>query len=180
MKHLKRGGLHFRVCDPSWRDALDTTFAARYGGRWNSPNTFGVLYLNATIAIAAANARRAFENEIATLFDLRPEQRPDLQLVDVRLAPFVDSVTPAGLRALKLPVHYPHGVSHEKCRQIGARAYAARENGIATRSNAEATRETYLGEELAVFDTALALVARLERRPFADWYPVEAPGRSTS
>jgi RES domain-containing protein len=177
VRHVERSGPYSRVCDPSWTDPLDATFAARHGGRWNAPGSFGVLHLNATIAVAAANARRNYDGEIATLFDLRPEHRPDLQLVDVQLATFVDVVTPAGVRAVRLPAAFPYGVQHDPCRRIGARAYAARENGIATRSNADATATTFVGEELAAFDTALALARRMERLPFARWYPVETPQR---
>ena len=49
------------------------------------------------------------------------------------------------------------------------------ENGIACRS-ADATDRTSIvveGEELVVFDRAVRNVARLERLPFAQWYPVE-------
>ena len=173
MRHVERSGPHFRVCDPSWTDPLDVTFSARHGGRWNAAGSYGVLYLNATIAVAAANARRNYDGEIATLFDLRARERPDIQFVNVASASFVDIVTPAGIRAVRLPAGFPYGVPHEPCQRIGARAYAAREIGIATRSNADATATSFVGEELAVFDTAMTLVARGERLPFAQWYPVE-------
>jgi RES domain-containing protein len=178
MKHVERGGLHFRVCDPSWADPLDTAFSKHHGGRWNAPGSFGVLYLNATVAVAAGNARRAYEGEIATLFDLLPEQRPDLQLVTVSPMRVVDATTDAGLRSLRLPASYPAGATWDACRRIGARAYTAEENGIACRSaNAtERTNEIVEGEELVVFDTALGFVSRAERVPFVQWYPVEVEG----
>jgi RES domain len=179
MKHVERGGLHFRVCDPGWTDPLDTSYSKRQGGRWNGPGSFGVLYLNATVAVAAGNARRAYEGEIATLFDLLPEQRPDLQLVTVRPTRVVDGVTDAGLRSLRLPVSYPAGATWAACRRIGARAYAVGENGIACRTvdAVKRTRDLAEGEELVVFDTALSAVTRAERVPFAQWYPVEVEGR---
>lgn len=179
MRHVERGGLHFRVCDPSWTDPLDTAFSKHHGGRWNAPGAFGVLYLNATIAVAAGNARRAYEGEIATLFDLLPEQRPDLQLVTVSPIRVVDAVTDAGLRSLRLLASYPAGATWTACRRIGARAHAANETGIACRT-ADATkrnREIIEGEELVVFDTALHAVGRAERVPFAQWYPVEVEGK---
>jgi hypothetical protein len=179
MRHVERDGLYFRVCDPSWADPLDTAFSKHHGGRWNAPEAFGVLYLNATIAVAAGNARRAYEGEIATLFDLLPEQRPDLQLVTVSPLRAVDAVTQAGLRSLRLPNTYPVGASREACRRIGARAHAADESGIACRTAdaTERTREIGDGEELVVFDTALHAVTRAERVPFAQWYPVEVEGQ---
>ena len=175
MKHLERSGTYSRVCDPSWRDPLDTAFSEKHGGRWNAPGAFGVLYLNATIIVAAANARRNYDGEIATLFDLRPGLRPDLQFVDVQAAQFVDAVTKDGIGELGLPPRFPYAVAHRVCQRIGSLGYAAGERGIATRSNAEARASRVLGEELALFDTALALVSRGERVPFDQWYPLEAP-----
>jgi RES domain-containing protein len=175
MRHIERGGLHFRVCDPSWTDPLDTSFARQQGGRWNPAGSFGVLYLCATISVAAGNARRAYEGEIATLFDLLPEHRPDLQLVNVMPLRFVDAATDDGLRSLRLPLTYPLGVSWVRCQAIGARAYGREEYGIACRSADAAGHSniTIEGEELVVFDRAVRYATRLERVPFAKWYPVE-------
>lgn len=175
MRHVERGGIHFRVCDPTWKDPLDTSFAKRYGGRWNPTGSFGVLYLCTTIVVAAGNARRAYEGEIATLFDLLPEQRPDLQLTRVAPLRVLDAVTGAGLRSLHLPPTYPVGVHWDRCQEIGRHAHRAGENGIACRS-ADATERTNIvveGEELVVFDRAMPAVTRLERLAFAQWYPVE-------
>jgi len=172
LRYLERSGAYARICDPAWADPLDTSYAAKYGGRWNAAGSFGVLYTNATIAVAAANARRNFEREIATVFDLRPEFRPDLQYVEVRAAPFVDAVTDAGVRALRLPRTFPFRVAHAPCQRIGARSHARRDNGIASRSSAEATPTTVVGEELAVFDIAIGLVTRRERVRFDRWYPL--------
>jgi RES domain-containing protein len=175
VRHVERSGLHFRVCDPSWKDPLDTSFAKKRGGRWNPAGSFGVLYLCATIGVAAGNARRVYESEIATLFDLLPEQRPDLQLVTVAQLRVVDAATNEGLRSLRLPVTYPIGASRARCQAIGKRSYEHGEYGIACRS-ADVTDRTYIvieGEELVVFDRAVQYVTRLERVPFAQWYPLE-------
>jgi RES domain-containing protein len=175
MRHVERGGLHFRVCDPSWKDPLDTSFAKSHGGRWNPPGSFGVLYLCATISVAAGNARRAYDGEIATLFDLLPEQRPGLQVVTITPTRVVDAVTDAGLRSLRLPLDYPIGASWRRCQAIGKRAYERGENGIACRS-ADAPGRTNIaieGEELVIVDRAVRYVTRLERVPFAQWYPVD-------
>ncbi len=137
-----------------------------------------MLYLCATIAVAAGNARRAYEGEIATLFDLLPEQRPDLQVASVVPMRVVDAATDAGLRSLRLPLSYPRSVPWGPCRVIGRRAYRGGENGIACRS-ADATERTNLvieGEELVVFDRAVHHITRLERLPFAQWHPVEVGG----
>jgi len=177
VRHVTRHGVYYRVCDalPAWPNSLDTTFSKRIGGRWNPPEAFGVLYLNATIAVAAANARKNYESEIATLYDLRPERRPHLQLVEVSPFRFIDVVTRQGVRALRLPAAFPYGVPWPPCQRIGLRAYAIRsERGIACRSNADVTPTSNVGEELAIFDRALQSVLRGIRVPFAEWYPPAA------
>jgi RES domain-containing protein len=146
------GGTYYRVCDPGWTDPLDTSFAKKSGGRWNPPGVFGAIYLNKTRDVAAANARRQFEGEIATLYDLQPNQQPDLVTVMVDEA------------SLRLPASYPVGVVHERCHEIAELAYTD-ENiaGVACRSNAEATETSIVGEELAVFDRSSGSKQRWRR-----------------
>jgi hypothetical protein len=181
MLGLERGGHYFRVCDPGWRNPLDTSFARARGGRWNPPGLFGALYLNATILVAAANARLSFSGEIASLYDLQPAQRPDLLQVTVSKARFVDAVTRTGLRSLRLPSSYPIGVPHARCQRIAKRAFDEGEpSGVAYRSNAEATPSSFIGEELAVFDRASALVRKKARLTFSEWYPTEAERRGST
>ena len=174
MRAVTRGGIYYRICDPAWKHPLDTSYARRAGGRWNPPDQFGALYLNATAEVAAANARRNFGGEIATLYDLQPAQRPNLVVARVSESCFVDVVTPEGLRSLRLPASYPIDVTHKKCQAIAKRAYdASKFDGMACRSNADATKTSFLGEELAVFDRAIALVRQERRLAFARWYPTE-------
>jgi RES domain-containing protein len=169
--HLRRGGTYYRVCDPSWSDPADTSFSRRYGGRWNPPGEFGALYLNADIAVAAANARRSLASafgDAAAFTDIRPERRPDLQLFTVTPSAFVDAVTPAGIAALGLPAAYPHECEHDRCRAIARTLHAAGEPGISARSVALPA-----GEELAIFDARPSLARRRRngRRKFSAWYP---------
>ena len=81
-------------------------------------------------------------------------------------------MTPAGIAALGLPDRFPYQVVYAACRPIGAKAYDAGERGIASRSAAEATRKSVVGEELALFDAALRLVVAGQRLPFNAWYPL--------
>lgn len=171
----RRGGRQYRVCDPEWEDCLDTSFSRRDGGRWNAPGTFGVLHLSANVDVAAANARKQYEGEIHTLFDLEPEFQPLLMQVHVRMSEFVDCVSDEGLRAAGLPAAYPDGVSWVRTRDVGRKAYAlGASNGIACRSAALPT-----GEELAVLDRALEIVRAGKRHRFSAWYP-PLRGASTS
>jgi RES domain-containing protein len=170
VKHIERGGTFFRVVHPSWRDPLDTSYSKVHGGRWNGAGEFGVLYLCATILVAAANARKTYEGEIATLYDLLPEARPDLQYVDVKRSAFVDVATDSGIRAIHLPATFPQNVSWTRCQTIARWLYAEHERGIGYRS---AATLPIAEEELAIFDSSLNLVKRGKRVRFAEWYPVE-------
>jgi hypothetical protein len=177
--HVRRSGLYLRVCDPEWTDCTDTSYSKTVGGRWNERGRFGVLYLCRDLTVAAANARKNFEGEIHSLYDLKPEFRPVLMEFSLGRSPgrrFIDAVSTAGLAALGLPASYPrteHGamVPRARCRTVGARAYAAGEAGIACRSAAEAARAAWIGEELALFDRASGQAVPGNRRAFADWYP---------
>lgn len=173
MHRVERGGVYLRVCDATWKNCGDTKPSKLFGGRWNAPGSFGVLYLCADVTVAAANARWIYERDGRfTLFDRAPQRRPHVQEFSVRAARFVNAVTAAGVAALQLPASYPVTGRYAQCHAIGARAYAMHESGIACRSAAEATRERNVGEELAIFDSALSLATPGLRRPFQDWYPL--------
>lgn len=169
--HLRRGGRYYRVCDPSWADPSDTSYAQRLGGRWNPPDRagrpgFGALYLNATIDVARVNARRhALLSFGVAIEDLVDARLPDLQHYDVVETAFVDAVTPDAVAALGLAPTYP-AISHAPCQGIAEEAYASGEHGIAARSAVD-----HDGEELVVFDRDVpALAHKSKREPFASWY----------
>ena len=56
-RSVSRGGPYDRVAAPEWIDPADTAYSKQRGGRWNPVGELGALYLNATIQVAAANAR---------------------------------------------------------------------------------------------------------------------------
>src|SRR5271155_1081921 len=145
MRTIQRSGRYYRVCDPLWDDCCDASFSAQYGGRWNAPGSFPVLYLNATVETAKANALRVYDGEAFGLFDLNPTSRPHLQLVDLTRCTPVDAITTDGLADVGLPDTYPTGIDHTVCQPIGQRVYDAEHCGIACRSAAFAE-----GEELAL------------------------------
>ena len=173
---LARGGTYYRVCKPDWHDGLDTSYAKEHGGRWNPPGAFGALYLSATLAVAAANAREQHAGRAVKLFDLKPDRRPRLLTVRLERRRFVDVVTPEGVHALGIPAEYPWGVDHDSTRPIGAQMYGNREPGIACRSNAECRPTSWLGEELALFDHAGQPEPVGNLKPFSAWYPDPIPG----
>jgi RES domain-containing protein len=173
LPETRRSGSYYRVCDPDWTDCADTTFAKAHGGRWNPPGAFGALYLNATLRVAAANARRAHAGRAIGLFDLRPEERPHLATFLIPSLRVVDAVGDAGVRELGFPPTFPVDVDWAPCQAIAAHAYANGFDGAAARSAAEARFSGSLGEELAVFDTHV--LAPTDRVPFHTWYPDPAP-----
>lgn len=164
MLKIKRGGRNYRVCDPTWSDPCDASQAQRFGGRWNAPGSFPVLYLNADIATARANALRRYDGEAFTLWDLNPSERPQLQIVTITACWPVDAVTTAGLRSIGLTDEYPKGASWKACQKIGQRAHDAGMAGVAYRSAALDG-----GEELALFELR-ALKARVQRLRFDEWF----------
>ena len=171
---VNRSGPYFRVCKPEWIDCGDMSFSKTVGGRWNPRGEFGALYLNATVRVAAAQARHQHEGRAIALFDLRPERRPILASFDVPAVIVVDVVSADAIRSLDLPSAYPVGVTWAPCQQIARTAYSSDIAGVAARSAAEARPNDVVGEELAYFDSQPAL-NELERTAFADWYPDPYP-----
>ena len=173
-----RRGAYYRVCKPDWLDCGETSYSKAAGGRWNPPGEFGALYLNATVKVAAAQARQQHAGRAIGLFDLRPERRPELATFEVPRVTLVDAVTAEGLHALGLPADYPLGVPWPPCQAIGRRAYRELA-GVAARSAAEARPGHTAGEELTLFDRLT--LAAVRREPFRVWYPdpVPRPRRSS-
>ena len=155
--------------------SADTSFSKAKGGRWNPPGEFGALYLNASIAVAASQARHAHAGRAIKLFDLRPERRPQLAIFQVPVADVVDVVSDAALGDLGLPLAYPHAVPREACWPIARDARRLGIAGIASRSNAEATPLRWVGEELALFDSQPLPAPEKVRVAFSEWYPDPIP-----
>ncbi|MEA2663065.1 MAG: hypothetical protein QOI11_9 [Candidatus Eremiobacteraeota bacterium] len=174
MRHVRRGGAYFRVCDPAWVDPSDTKPSKRIGGRWNPPDRpgrpgFGALYLNRSLAVSRENARRYVRQRTdgaATLDDILPSALPDLQHYTIAEADFLDAVTPEGIGELGLAERYPTAIPHPPCQGIAEAAYAAGDPGVAVLSAVAPTEE-----ELAVFDRAVAALAVKDaREPFTAWF----------
>jgi RES domain-containing protein len=167
---IQRGGVYWRVIAPDWDDPRDTSYSKARGGRWNPPASFGVLYLNATLAVAAANARSYFRPDGILWEDLLPEALPDVVEFAVPNGPTVDVVTDDGVAASGFPPDYPFGVSRARCQPVGRAVYQADERGIACRSAAECDGPgSWVGEELALFDRG-GLPDAGRRLRFEEWY----------
>ena len=174
-----RRGVYYRVVAPGWIDPANTAYSKQYGGRWNPAGEFGALYLNATLVVAAANARAQHAGRAIKLFDLLPEARPELVTFDVPMINVLDVCTSDGLAALGFAENFPYGVAWAPCQAIAREAHSAGIAGVAARSHAEVTSTAFVGEELAVFEDTILSELRA-RRSFDEWYPDPIPGRPKS
>lgn len=170
MRHLRRSGIYMRVADPGWEKPLDAEHSRRLGGRWNPPESFGVIYLNASLEVARAQVRRKLEPRGIRPEDLRRERGPLLVHTEVPEDSYVDAITDLGLNSLGLPASYPlnskgEEVSHAVCQPIGQEAWEGKEPGIACRS---AAAQPSPGEELAYFPGNALTVTR--RQPWTEWF----------
>jgi hypothetical protein len=172
---IRRSGTYFSIFKPGWNDPLDPSYAMRNGGRWTPKGEFGALYLNATVAVAAANARAQHAGRAIGLFDLLPNKRPALLDVGVPDSSVTDIVSVEGISAAGLPREYPFRVAHATCWPIARAAYEdVNAAGIACRSSAECTSSWFAGEELALFDRS-PRPSELRRRTFEEWYSEPHP-----
>src|SRR4029077_19172972 len=152
MRTIRRGGPYLRVADPDWDDPLDGRFAADRGGRWNPPESFPVVYLCRTVAVARANGYRRLERQPYGPEDLRPEAGPILVRTTVPEDRYLNVITDAGCRDAGLPTTYPLDsrrriVPWRRCQPIGLRTWETGVPGVAARSAATGGG----GEELAYF-----------------------------
>lgn len=168
---VRRGGEYFRVADPSWDSPLDGSHALRAGGRWNPPNSFPVVYLNADVSTARANVALRFEGRPFSPEDLDPGEAPVLVSTQVGANDFVDIVTDRGCLAAGLPATYPRErgrrIPHSRCQPVGQRAWDEGHPGIACRSAARSAPGG--SEELAWFQRE-RLLAATAVSPFESWF----------
>jgi hypothetical protein len=169
VRHLTRGGTYFRLAERSWSDPLSATYSRDRGGRWNPPESFGVLYLNSSVELARAQLAHKLEPRGIRPEDLDPAAAPLLVQSEVPEGRYVDAVGEAGLASLGLPASYPRArdgteIPHSVCQPIGLRAWELGEAGIACRSAAASALE-----ELALFDRGDRLRAT-KSESFAEWF----------
>jgi hypothetical protein len=171
---LPDGRIWLRVADPDWPDPLDPSFAAGSGGRWNPPDLYPVLYLNADLATARLQLDRLVAEQPYTVDDLADDA---YTLVASRLPKSqrcADAVSQAGLEALGLPASYPVNASgeivgHDTCQAIGEEVYEAKLRGVWCIS---ALTSEPTGRELAWFPASSRFRARpvwAEGQPLGQW-----------
>jgi len=107
VRTIRRGGAYLRVADPGWRDPLDGGYAGARGGRWNPPESFPVVYLCASVAVARAVVLGKLEAQPFGPEDLAPATAPVLVAASVTEDRYVDVVTARGCASAGLPETYP-------------------------------------------------------------------------
>ena len=164
----------YRICEASWEDPLDPTFAQLRGGRWNPPGSWRTLYLNEDVVTARLNLARFIAGWPYEPEDLDDAAGPHLAAATLpRDQVVTDAHTIAGLEAVGLPVTYPVDragrlAEHEECQPIGERVHDAERRGVRCRS-AQAPHGA--GRELAWFPaTARSRAHLITRRPFTAWF----------
>ena len=170
-----------RVADTTWSLPLDPSWAARFGGRWNAPGSFPVLYLNEDLYTARAQIHALLRAWPANPEDLREDAPYVLVLAGLpRRQDVADALSNDGLESLGLPPSYPldargDPVPHEPCHAIGTTVHAARLRGVWCRSAVTADGS---GRELAWFPSGPGARARSlgDPVPFALWWSAESVG----
>jgi RES domain-containing protein len=143
---------------------LNTEGARIFGGRWNPPESFPVLYLALTPAVAAAELRRFADKSARPIEDLLPRL---LHAYHVRLGAVIDVTEPAALMALDLKEEALISDDVSLSRRIGETAHYVGFEAIMARS------ATGAGVTLSVFFDTLR--ANSEIRPVGStmWESVE-------
>jgi hypothetical protein len=159
VKLLQPPAIFWRVADPEWADPFDGAHSMRSGQRWNARGSFPIVYLNANMATATANARRLLDATAALGIDIDDFESSQLPVAVPCAVPecvVLDVVSDAGCGDLGLEVTYPLDaageiVAHSVCQPMGTAAWEQGLDGIACRSAALVSSE---GRELAWFDRA--------------------------
>jgi hypothetical protein len=176
---LPEGQWWFRVADSSWGDPLDPGYAARYGGRWNPPESYPTLYLNEDLATARAQIYQLLEGQPAQLEDLDPPYVLAVATLPGRQR-VADTVSPKGVIALGLPAGYPYDnrgrrIGWSVCQRIGKMVFALGMRGVCSRS---AATKDGSGRELAWFPATSRSRAKLAGPPvpFDRWWTANEAG----
>lgn len=171
---LPAGRNWLRVADPLWTDALDPSFAAATGGRWNPPGSFPVLYLNGDVGTARMQIDRMVQDQPFTADDLDDDAFLLIAVTLPRGQKCADAVSREGLESLGLPPSYPLGssgdvVEHGVCQSIGADLHEGGLRGVWCIS---AAASVPVGRELAWFPASARSRARpvwKEAQPLGRW-----------
>ena len=171
---LSNGHEWWRIANPAWGDALDPSYAGRYGGRWNPPDSFPTLYCNEDRVTARLNLRLFIRSWPYEPEDLRDDNGPLLIGATLpRDQRVLDVHSRKGVASVKLPATYPLDaggklVPHAPCQRIGRGAKERGLRGVRCRS---ARAPDGAGRELAWFPaTTRSRARRKTTLAFEQWF----------
>lgn len=164
----------YRICEASWEDPLDPTFAQIHGGRWNPPGSWPTLYLSEDLVTARLNLDRFIAGWPYEPEDLDTATGPHLAVATLPRAQDVADVHyREGVASVGLPHAFPlvartEVVDHVTCQAVGQAARAAGLRGVRCRS---AQTAHGAGRELAWFPaTARSRAHLVARWSFDVWF----------
>ena len=160
-----------RITRPEYLDPFDTTFARRVGGRWNPPDSWPTLYLNADMATVHAQVRHMFVGRGVDPDDLDDGAPMHLAAATLpRRQRVADVVSDEGVVAAGFAPSYPLDsagdlVGHDVTQPVGEVVHERGLRGVWSRSAA------LVGEELAWFPARRAVAHPYwnRPRPFGSW-----------
>jgi RES domain-containing protein len=175
MEVTERVGTYFGIADPSWDAPLGGSHPMRFGGRWNAPGGFPVIYLCPDIATARASARYLLAEKLGGqafgAMDLDRSELPTLISVDIPRGEYLDAVSPSGCLGNGLP---PPSDSLQRrlgwadCRRVAQQAWDQGLAGIAWLCGSEGAPPG--SEELLWFDRHYVRLTPERTQVFEDWY----------
>jgi RES domain-containing protein len=166
-------GTGYRCIPSSSSTPLATEYSVTYGGRWNSPGSYPVMYT----FLSPQLARQWVSTNLSpyTVDEVQPERLPDLLVLELELDNMADLASTTGLEEVGLPSTYPIGYTTTSAwtvtQTVGATIHDAGHTSILTRS-ATATQWTGQVEtwaEIAIFTDQAPKPALTERIPYGDW-----------
>ena len=152
-------GVGFRHVAP-YVDCRSAEGARQFGGRWNPPNSFPVLYIALSMESVAAEFRRMAARQGRSSEDFLPR---DVCTLQIELQRVLDLRAPEALRAVGLDLAVIRGGDMVPCQRVGDAAHKLGFEGILAPS------ATGVGETLVIFELKLRRDSRVVQRDRVTW-----------
>lgn len=163
--------LWLRVCQASWSDPLDTSYARVTGGRWNPPDSWDALYVSRDLPTARMQVEELADGWFYSVSDLRGDAYELIGVILPRGMTAVDVVSDEGVQLAGFLTTFPFDVngdvvSHEKCWPVAQAGYDQELDGVEARS---ARSRDGSGQEFCWWTRGRPVTARTARVPLDKW-----------